>query len=170
MGYNNKYNIVKIVITKPHWQVITLGILAGIRSMAAPAISSRILSRHHTNALDDTPLSFMQSNVTANVMSGLALGEFVGDKMPAAPNRISPAGLIGRCISGVISGAGIYKASGGKWYAGAALGGVTAIAATFGSFYLRKAVVKHSHLIDPIIGTIEDALVLGAGLGLAETA
>lgn len=160
----------KIIITKPHWQVITLGMLAGMRSMAAPAISSRMLSRRHNKKLDDTPLDFMQSKTTANVMSGLALGEFVGDKLPQTGNRIAPAGLIGRCISGALSGAGIYKASGGKWYTGAALGGVTAIAATFGSFYLRKAVVKHSHLVDPIIGTIEDAIVLGAGIGLTETA
>jgi uncharacterized membrane protein len=100
----------------------------------------------------------------------MALGEFIGDKMPAAPNRISPPGLIGRCVSGALAGAGIYKAAGESWYTGALLGGTTAIASTFGSFYLRRAIVKHAHLIDPIIGTIEDAIVLGGGLGLAEMA
>jgi uncharacterized membrane protein len=160
----------KIIITKPHWQVITLGLLAGMRSMSAPAISSRILSRHHSKALKNSPLNFMQSGTTANVLSGLAIGEFVGDKMPSAPNRISAAGLIGRCISGGIAGAGIYKASGGNLYFGALLGSATAIAATYGSFFLRKSIVKHAHLIDPIVGTIEDAIVLGASLGLAETA
>lgn len=160
----------KIVITKPHWQVITLGILAGMRSMAAPAISSKILSRHKTKALKHSPLKFMQSAATANVLSGLALGEFVGDKMPSAGDRISAPGLISRCISGGIAGAGIYKASGGNLYFGALLGSATALAATYGSFFLRKSIVKHAHLIDPIVGSIEDAIVLGTGLGLAETA
>lgn len=141
-----------------------------MRSMAAPAVSSRMLSRRHSKKLERSPLNFMQSNITANVMSGLAVSEFVGDKIPTAPDRISAPGLIGRCLSGALSGAGIYKASGGKWYAGAALGGAVAIAATFGSFYLRGAVVKHSHLIDPVVGAIEDAIVLGTGVVLTETA
>lgn len=160
----------KIVITKPHWQVITLGLLAGMRAMSAPAISSRMLSKVHSKRLKNSPLKFMQSDTTANVLSVMAIGEFVGDKIPSAPNRISPPALIGRCISGALSGAGIYKASGGNAYTGALLGGVTAIAATFGSFFLRKNMVKHSHLIDPIIGSIEDAIVLGTSLSLAETA
>lgn len=160
----------KIIITKPHWQVISLGILAGMRSMSAPAISSRMLNKHHSRALENTPLNFMQTANAANVLSVLSIGEFVGDKMPAAPNRIAPPALIGRCISGALAGAGIYKASGGAWYTGALLGGITAVASTFGSFYLRRNMVKHAHLIDPIIGSIEDAIVLGSGLGLMETA
>jgi uncharacterized membrane protein len=160
----------KIIITKPHWQVIALGILAGMRSMSAPAITSKMLSQKHSKRLKKSPLNFMQSDKTANILSVMAIGEFVGDKMPAAPNRIALAGIITRSISGAVAGASIYKAGGGSLYTGAILGSVTAVAATFGSFYLRKAMVKHSHLIDPIIGSIEDALVLGAGIGLTETA
>lgn len=160
----------KIIITKPHWQVICLGILAGMRSMSAPAISSRMLSKHHSDSLEHTPLNFMQSGTTANVLTAMSIGEFVGDKMPSAPNRIAPPALIGRCISGALAGAGIYKAGGKNLLAGALLGSAIAAASTFGSFYLRKSMVKHAHLIDPIIGSIEDAIVLGSGLGLTETA
>ncbi|MES2277483.1 MAG: DUF4126 family protein [Bacteroidota bacterium] len=159
----------KIIITKPHWQVIALGILAGMRTMAAPAIASKMLGQHHSKKLQHSPLSFMQSGTTAKVLSVMALGEFVGDKMPSAPNRIATPGLVFRSLSGAVAGASIYKASGGNIYAGALLGGVTAVAATFGSFFLRKAIVKQAHLIDPVIGGIEDAIVLGAGIGLAES-
>jgi uncharacterized membrane protein len=159
----------KIIITKPHWQVVTLGILAGMRSMSAPAITSKMLSQRHSKRLEKSPLNFMQSGKTANILSVMALGEFVGDKMPSAPNRVALPAIISRSISGAVAGASIYKASGGNVYAGAILGSVTAIAATFGSFYLRKAMVKQAHLIDPIVGSIEDAIVLGAGLGLTET-
>jgi len=99
----------------------------------------------------------------------MALGEFIGDKMPSAPNRIALPAIISRSISGAVAGASIYKATGGNLYTGAILGSVTAVAATFGSFYLRKALVKQANLIDPIIGSIEDAIILGAGLSLAET-
>ncbi|GAB3925524.1 DUF4126 family protein [Mucilaginibacter myungsuensis] len=160
----------KIVITKPHWQVIALGILAGMRSMSAPAVSSRMLNKRPSRRLNHTPLQTLQSPAAANVLTGIAVGELVGDKLPTAPDRIAPVTLVGRCINGAISGAGIYKAAGGKWYTGAVLGGITAIAATYGSFYLRKAIVKQAHLIDPVVGLIEDTIVLGAGVALVETA
>ena len=160
----------KIIITKPHWQVIALGILAGMRSMAAPAISSRMLSGRHSKRLAHSPLNFMQSGTTANVLGVMAIGESVGDKMPEAPDRISAGALIGRSISGGISGASIYKASGKSIIKGAILGSLVAVASTYASFYLRKQIVEQSHLIDPIVGSIEDVLVLGTGLGLTETA
>jgi uncharacterized membrane protein len=160
----------RIIITKPHWQVIALGILAGMRSMAAPAFTSRILSGRHSKKLEHSPLNFMQSGTTANVLSVMAIGESVGDKMPDAPDRISTSALIGRSISGGIAGASIYKASGSSVIKGALLGSIVAVAATYGSFYLRKHIAEQAHLIDPIVGSIEDALVLGAGLGLTETA
>lgn len=140
-----------------------------MRSMSAPAITSKMLRQRHSKQLEKSPLDFMQSAKTANILSVMALGEFIGDKMPSAPNRIALPAIISRSISGAIAGASIYKATGGNLYTGAILGSVTAVAATFGSFYLRKALVKQANLIDPIIGSIEDVIILGAGLGLTET-
>ena len=42
----------------------------------------------------------------------------------------------------------------------------SAFASTYGSYYLRKSTVKKTKLFDPLIGAIEDALVIGAGVGL----
>lgn len=159
----------KIIITKPHIQVITLGLLAGMRAMSAPAVTSKMLQKKHSKMLEHSNLDFMQSETTARLLSVLAIGEFIGDKMPAAKNRIALPGLISRGISGALAGASIYKAAKGNVATGALLGGLTALAATYGSFYLRKSVVKHAHLVDPIIGSIEDAIVMGAGMGLTES-
>lgn len=166
---NKRYTTVKIVITKPHIQVVTLGILAGMRAMAAPAAASTMLNKKHSKHLEHSALHFMESGTTANLLSVMALAEFVGDKMPSAPNRIALPGLISRGLSGALAGAGIYKSAKQNTIAGALLGGITAIAASYGSFYLRRALVKQVHLLDPIIGSIEDAIVLGAGLGLSES-
>lgn len=159
----------KIIITKPHIQVIALGLLAGMRAMSAPAVASNMLKKKHDGQFKKSPLGFMESDTTANLLSAMAIAEFIGDKMPSAPNRIALPGLISRGISGAVSGAGIYKAAKQSAVTGAILGGITALAATYGSFYLRKALVKQAHMIDPIIGSIEDAIVLGAGIGLTET-
>lgn len=144
--------------------------LAGMRSASAPAITSHILSHHHSKTLERSPLNFMQSNAVATGLKFMALAEFVGDKLPSAPDRIKPIVLTARCIAGALAGAGILKASGGNAVVGALLGGTVAFASTFGSFFLRKEAVKTFGVIDPIIGAIEDALVIGAGVELATLA
>jgi len=156
----------KLTITHPFWQVLGIGALAGLRSASAPAITSHILSHHHSKRLEGTQLDFMQSKTVTNVLMLLALGEVVMDKMPFTPNRIKPAGVAFRCLSGVLAGASISKATGGKIGAGALFGAASALASTYISFIVRKSTVKATGIIDPIIGGLEDALVFGAGTTL----
>ncbi|MFD2872171.1 DUF4126 family protein [Mucilaginibacter ximonensis] len=157
-------------IEKPFWQTIGIGVLAGMRSASAPAITSYILSHHKTKALAKSGLSFMQTNVIANGLKYMAIAEFIGDKLPTAPDRVKPVSIVARCVSGALAGAGIFKASGGNARLGALIGASAAVASTYGSFFLRKATVKASGVIDPIIGALEDALVVGAGVGIAQLA
>lgn len=160
----------KLKISNPFWQAVSIGTLAGFRSMSAPAITSHILSHHQSAGLNRSALSFMQSDKTAIAFKLMALAEFAGDKLPSAPNRIAFPVITTRFLSGALAGASIYKAKGHKAYVGAILGGSAAILSTFGSFYLRKATVKGTKILDPIIGSIEDALVVGASAGLAKAA
>jgi uncharacterized membrane protein len=159
----------KLKISHPFWQVLGMGVLAGMRSSSAPVITSHILTHHHSKKLKKSPLNFMQSQGVANVLKVVALSELVMDKLPSTPNRIKPPVVAIRCLSGALAGASIYKASGGNAITGALLGASAALASTFGSFYLRKETVKKTRLFDPVIGAIEDALVIGAGVGLART-
>jgi uncharacterized membrane protein len=156
----------KLTITHPFWQVVGIGALAGLRSASAPAIASHILSHHHSRRLRGTKLGFMQSGAAATTLKLFAAGEMVADKMPFTPNRIKPASVAFRCLSGALAGASISKATGGKVGAGALFGAATALASTYISFLLRKATVKTTGVLDPIIGALEDALVLGAGAKL----
>lgn len=156
--------------SKSFWQVLSLGTLAGMRTTSAPAIISHILSHHQSKSLSHSPLKFMQSKTVAAALKVLALGEIAGDKLPSAPNRIKPVATGARVLSGVLAGAVIYKTAGGNIVLGALLGGTAAFASTFGTFYLRKSLVKNSHIIDPVIGAIEDALVIGSGVGLSRLA
>lgn len=160
--------IMKRKISKPLLPVIGLGALAGMRTLSAPVITTHILSNHPSKKLGKSPLKFMQSTTVAAVLKILSVTELIADKLPSTPNRIAPAGVAGRCLSGALAGASIYKAVGGKWLTGALIGGATAITATYGSYYLRKNIVKANHIADPWIGTAEDALVIGVGIGLTK--
>jgi uncharacterized membrane protein len=163
-------NTVPLKLSKPFWQALALGVLAGMRATSAPVIASHILGRHQSKLLSKSPFSFMQSGSVALGMKILAAGELVGDKLPKTPNRTSAGGIIGRCLSGSLAGASIYKATGKNALTGALLGSVAALGSTFGSYYLRKFTVNKTHVFDPYIGAIEDALVIGAGTGLIITA
>ncbi len=112
----------------------------------------------------------MQSKTVANTLKILAIGELIVDKLPSTPNRIKPAGIAFRCLAGALAGASINKATGGKVITGALLGATSAFASTYLSYMLRKTTVKNTGIIDPLIGAIEDALVIGAGIGLTESA
>lgn len=158
----------QLKISKQFWQVIGLGTLAGMRTTSAPLIACHILSNHQSKRLAHSPLRFMQSKNVAVALKVFALGEIVGDKLPSTPNRIKASALAARVLSGALAGASIYKATGGKAPMGALIGGAAAFASTFGSYFLRKSTVKTSHIIDPLIGAIEDALVIGGGAGLIQ--
>lgn len=160
----------KLKISHPFWQVIGLGALAGMRSTSAPVIASHILSHHQSQNLGHSPLKFMQSKNVALALKVFAVGEIIGDKMPSAKDRIKPASMVFRMMSGALAGASVYKATGGNAATGALIGSAAAFASTFGSFWLRKDAVKVSKLMDPIIGAIEDALVIGAGIELSNAA
>jgi len=156
----------KLTIAHPFWQVLGIGALAGLRSASAPAIVSHILSHHHSGRLKNSKLGFMQSDAAAVTLKILAAGEMVVDKMPFTPDRIKPASIAFRCLSGALAGASISKATGGKIGAGALFGAAAALTSTYVSFLLRKTTVKTTGVLDPIIGALEDALVLGAGAQL----
>lgn len=151
---------------KFYTQAAVLGVVAGMRAMSAPAIAARMVARSAAEGnVDDVP-AFLQSDTTNVALSLLDIAEFVGDKLPNIPNRTAAPGLIGRCVTGALSGAAICKVNKQNAVVGALIGATAALASSFGCFYLRKTIVKSSSLPDPTIGAIEDALVMSAGLGL----
>lgn len=150
-------------------QIIGFGIIAGMRSMSAPALISRYLSRRFAYRLSRSPLRYIQTPLVTKGLTVLAASEIVGDKLPAMPDRITPSVLAGRAASGALVGAVISKTDGGKVIHGIIIGGLAAIAATYGAYYLRKKIGKDMHIADPVLGLIEDAIALSGGVGLLKS-
>ena len=153
---------------KPFKQVLGMGLLAGMRSAAAPALASHILSEHKGPVFRRHPISFLSTIAVADMLKVMAVGEFLADKLPFTPNRTKPISIAVRCLSGALAGAAIYRVSGKKALTGALLGGLVAGASTYASFYLRRA-LSGSGLGNIVSGVIEDAFVVGAGIKLAQT-
>jgi uncharacterized membrane protein len=150
-------------------QAISIGILAGMRSASAPAIACHILSKNKLSELTNSSIGFMESESLATVLKVFAVGEFIVDKLPFTPPRIRPAGVTARIISGGLSAAAVSKAKENVVIPGALLGSAAALVSTFAFYFIRKKVGERANVYDPILGGIEDALVIGAGLEMART-
>ncbi len=142
-----------------------LGFIAGMRSMAAPALVSDYLTRG-ARAGDVSGFNLLKIPMVASLFKLLAAGEMVGDKLPMAPARTSTPALLGRAGSGAIVGAALAEANGRPVVAAAALGIVAAVIGTFASYHLRRVAGQRSEVPDPLLGFIEDILVVASGLAV----
>jgi len=114
---------------------LLLGVVAGLRSMLAPAIVSWF-ARSGVLAVANTPLAFMGYQFTPIILTVFAVGELIVDKLPTTPSRKAPTGFIARIVTGALSGATV-GASGHSLAAGLILGVIGAVAGTFGGAAAR---------------------------------
>jgi uncharacterized membrane protein len=140
-----------------------IGIVAGLRSLTAPAVVSWAA---HRNCIDlhNTPLSFMGSTVTVSIFVLLALGELVADQLPSTPSRTKPVGLIARIVLGGLSGACVAVAGAQSIVIGALLGAVGGVAGAFAGYEVRTRLVRALKVPDLVIAVLEDAVAIGGGL------
>ena len=139
-----------------------IGIIAGLRSFTAPAVISWG-SWLTWLALQGTWAAFFGSTVTLAIVSVLALGELVADKLPKTPSRKTPGPFAGRIVLGALSGAALCTAAREPVVAGALLGAVGAVAGTLGGYQARTGLVRALKTPDFVVALIEDAIAVGGG-------
>ncbi|MGI4737278.1 MAG: DUF4126 family protein [Janthinobacterium lividum] len=152
------------------WPALGFAALTGSRATSGPAFLSHYLaSQALAPGLAKSPLRFLAKPGVATAFKVLMAGEFVGDKMPSAGNRIIPQQLSMRTASGALVGATWYKAKGGSALTGALVGGLGTALATFLTFYLRTGISEKTGVASALVGAGEDALVLASGSALVKS-
>jgi len=139
-----------------------IGVVTGLRSMTAPAAVSwgaRLGWLH----LENTSLAFLGFAATPYIVSLLAIGELIADKLPKTPSRKAPAGFMARMVSGALCGAAL-GASGGALVGGLVAGVCGAVAGTLGGYEFRVRLVKATGGNDLRIALLEDAIAIAGGL------
>lgn len=114
---------------------VMLGIVAGLRSMLAPCAVSWAVWAGILN-VDRTPLAFMGFHYTHLILTVLAVGELIADKLPFIPSRKAPGSFLFRIVSGALCGATIGAHNG--LVAFAALSALGAVAGTLGGAAARS--------------------------------
>jgi uncharacterized membrane protein len=135
-----------------------IGIVAGLRSMTAPAAVSWA-ARLGWLDLAQTPLAFLGYAFTPWILTVFALGELVVDKLPTTPSRKAPMGFGARIVTGGLSGAAIGAAS-GALVVGAIAGIIGAVIGTLGGHAFRARLAAALGKDRPA-ALIEDAVAIG---------
>ena len=104
----------------------------------------------------DHPLSLIGALPSVIILTLLAIGELVADKLPQAPSRTAPAGLIARIVTGGFTGACITANLG----QGILLGAGGAVIGCFAGYQARTGLVKTLAVRDLYVALVEDLVAL----------
>lgn len=140
-----------------------IGIVAGLRSLTAPAVVAWGAHLSWLN-LHGSLLAFMGSTPAVAILSVLAIGELIADKLPMIPKRTAPAPLMARVVTGGLCGECLCAAAGQSLIAGALLGGIGGIVGAFLGYGIRRRL--DLHIKDLVVAICEDVVAVGLALFL----
>lgn len=143
-----------------------IGVVAGLRSFTAPAV---VAWAAHLGWLDlhNSHFAFLGSPTATYVLSAMALGELVADKLPSTPKRTAPLGLGARIVTGAVCGAAFCATTAQSVALGAVVGAFGGVAGAFAGYEVRHRIVQQLRIPDFVIALLEDALAVGGGFFLA---
>ncbi|MFM0363965.1 DUF4126 domain-containing protein [Paraburkholderia sediminicola] len=136
---------------------LLIGVVAGLRAMAAPAAVSWAAHLGWL-PLQDTPLAFLGFTATPYIFTVLAIVELITDQLPKTPSRTVPMQFGARIVLGGLSGAAIGAAHGGL-LGGLIAGVVGAVIGTLGGAKVRGALAR-TFGRDLPAALIEDAVAI----------
>ena len=117
-----------------------IGAVAGLRALTAPAVVSWA-ARLGWLHLENTWLAFLGSTITPYILSVLAIGELINDKLPKTPSRKAPPSFAVRIVTGALSGAALGAGS-QALVGGLVAGALGAVAGTLGAYEARARAAK----------------------------
>ena len=142
-----------------------IGIVAGLRSLTAPAAVSSAAHLGWLN-LHGSRVAFMGSTVAVAIFSLLAVGELIADMLPRTPKRTAPAPLFARILTGGLCGACLCASANQSLLIGALLGATGGAIGAFAGYEIRRALVRNVNIQDIFIGIFEDLIAIGAAFFL----
>ena len=151
------------------YDAFAFGVVAGARSMLAPALAARALAAQAfavpsaRRTADGAAAWFLSSPRVVQLLPLAAAAELIADKLPWTPARTDPGPLLGRLGSGALVGAAM--ASREHRTAAAFAGAAGALAGTFAWYHARRLATDRG-LPGWLAAVTEDALALGLGIML----
>ncbi|MGB3896184.1 glycine zipper 2TM domain-containing protein [Mycolicibacter sinensis] len=143
---------------------LLIGVVAGLRALTAPAVVAWAAALHWIN-MDGTWVQWLSHPVSVAILTVLAVGELVTDKLPKTPARTVAPSFAARIVSGAFAGAVIGTAWGYTWTALGA-GVIGAVLGTLGGYEARTRLGASPGRALPI-ALLEDGLAVVGGIAIA---
>ena len=144
---------------------LLIGVVAGLRALTAPAVVAWAAMLDWIN-LDGTWAEWVGHPITVGVLTILAVGELITDKLPKTPSRKTAIQFVSRLITGGFAGAVIGTAW-GYTFGGLGSGVIGAVLGTLGGAEARRRLVAANEGNDLPIALVEDAVAVLGGLAVA---
>ncbi|WP_437640186.1 DUF4126 family protein [Sorangium sp. So ce854] len=146
-------------------QAAGLGLVTGMRSMLGVRILASSARRGAFDGQRGTFWRALRSPAAQRVMSVLAGGELLMDKLPSAPSRLAAGPLGGRLVIGALLGAAVGAQSPEKnlRVAGAVVGAMAAAVGALVGNRARAWLDRRTRIPAPVGAAIEDAIAFGLG-------
>ena len=147
--------------------ILLLGMCTGSRTLTPIAVAAWFAYRH--NVLGEPVLAltgwraFLSNPISVGVFTLMALGEYVGDKLPKTPSRTSPVGVAGRVLFGVAIGVILAPRVGGHHLLKGLTGGIGALLGTYGGWWLRTTLARRVGKDWPVANA-EDWVAIAASI------
>jgi uncharacterized membrane protein len=144
---------------------VGIGIVAGLRSLTAPAVVAWAAHLGWLH-LQGSRLAFIGSIVATVIVSLLALGELIADKLPKTPRRTAVVPLLARICTGAFCGACLSAAANRSLLPGALLGGIGGVIGAFAGYAIRRRLVSQFNIRDFVVAGLEDLIAIGLAVFL----
>ncbi|HWN99564.1 MAG TPA: DUF4126 family protein [Blastocatellia bacterium] len=139
-----------------------IGFFAGLRSLTAPAATA--WAAHLGWLKLERPLAIIGSIPSVVILTVLAVGELVADKLPKTPSRTSPVGLIARIVTGGLTGACVGAGGRGGVLLCTLLGALGGVVGCFAGYQARTRLVKALGTPDFYVAVVEDLVAIAGCL------
>jgi uncharacterized membrane protein len=143
---------------------LLLGVIAGLRAVTPVAAVSWAASLGVLK-LTGTPLAFLGAAITPWIVTLIAAGELLNDKLPKTPSRKVPIQFGGRIVTGGLAGAAVGLST-GALIPGVVLGAVGAVIGTLGGAWARGKLAGAfgrdlpAALIEDVVAVVGAALIV----------
>jgi uncharacterized membrane protein len=142
--------------------IAALGGCTGLRCMTPIAVLCWFAYRNQLHFAGWR--GFTASVVSVAVFTLLALGEYIGDKLPSTPSRTAPVGLAGRVLFGAFVGFLLAQPLVLKPVLAISVGVAGAIAGSFAGWFVRTRSVVALKCPDMPVALVEDAITIGLSI------
>jgi uncharacterized membrane protein len=144
---------------------LLIGMSAGLRSLTPLAVVA--WGAQSWPGVQQSWLGFMAAPAAAYLLTALAVGELVADKLPFTPSRLKPGPLTGRILSGGLCGAVLWAAAQQPMIGGAIAGALGGAAGSFGGYAARRHLTTTRRLPDLAVALVEDVVAIGLAVLVA---